>query len=111
MGREMEIEHEESSGNVFADLGIAEPVEALAKAEIARRITSIIKHRHLKQAQAARLLNIDQPKVSKLVRGQLKDFSLERLMQLIMQLDRDIEIVIKKRPRTREDGRIAVSTA
>lgn len=105
----MAIQHEVSSGNVFADLGVAEPAEALAKAELARRISSIIKHRHLKQADAANLLKIDQPKVSKLIRGQLKDFSIERLMHFLMQLDRDIEIVIKKRPRTREDSRLAVS--
>lgn len=103
------IEHTVSSGNVFADIGVAEPVEALAKAELARRISSIIKHRHLKQTDAAQLLGIDQPKVSKLIRGQLKDFSLERLMGFLMHLDRDIEIVIKKRPPTREAGRIAVS--
>jgi len=105
----MAIEHEVSSGNVFADLGIVDPVEALAKAELARKIASIIKHRHLKQADAAKLLEIDQPKISKLIRGQLKDFGLERLMSFIMKLDRDIEIVIRKRPRSRTNTRIAVS--
>lgn len=106
----MTIQHEVSSGNVFADIGVSEPAETLAKAELARRISSIIKHRHLKQADAAKLLKVDQPKVSKLVRGQLKDFSIERLMSFLMQLDRDIEIVIKKRPRTRDDSHIAVSS-
>ena len=106
----MAIKHEVSSGNVFADLGIADPDEAQAKAELARKIASIIRHRHLKQADAAKLLGIDQPKVSKLVRGQLKDFGLERLLIFIMKLDRDIEIVISKRPRNRMDSRIAVST-
>jgi len=107
----MAIDHEISSGNVFADLGLDEPVEVLAKAELARKITSIIKHRHLKQIDAAKLLEIDQPKVSKLVRGQLKDFSLERLIDFMLKLDRDIEIIIKKRPRSREQSRIAVSAA
>jgi len=107
----MKIQHEVSSGNVFADLGIADPVETLAKAELARRIASIIKHRHLKQSDAAKLLKVDQPKISKLVRGQLKEFSIERLMHFLLQLDRDIEIVIRKRPCTRENSRIAVSTA
>ena len=106
---DMTIQHEVGCGNIFADIGVAEPVEALAKAELARRISSIIVHRHLKQIDAAKLLKIDQPKVSKLMRGQLKDFSIERLMSFLMQLDRDIEIVIKKRPRTRDDSRIAVS--
>ena len=93
----MKIQHEVGSGNVFADIGVAEPVESLAKAKLARQIASIIKHRHLKQIDAAKLLKIDQPKISKLLRGQLKDFSIERLMSFLMELDRDIEIVIKKR--------------
>ena len=107
----MTIQHEIGSGNIFADIGVSEPAEALAKAELARRISSIIKHRHLKQTDAAKLLKVDQPKVSKLVRGQLKEFSIERLMSFLMLLDRDIEIVIRKRPRTREDSHIAVSAA
>ena len=107
----MSIQHEISSGNIFADLGVAEPVEALAKAALARRIASIIKHRHLNQADAAKLLKIDQPKISRLVRGQLKDFSIDRLMNFLMLLGRDIEIVIKKRPHTREKSLIAVSVA
>lgn len=84
-------EHEVSSGNVFADIGMAEPVDSLAKAELARKIGSIIKYRHLNQTEAAELLGIDQPKVSRLLRGQLKEFSMTKL-----RLDRDIEIRIKK---------------
>lgn len=105
----MNIDYEISSGNVFEDLNIDNPVEMLAKAELAQKITSIIKHRHLKQKDAANLLDIDQPKISKLARGQLKDFSIERLMSFMMKLDRDIEIVIKKRPRGRQSSQIAVS--
>jgi predicted XRE-type DNA-binding protein len=104
----MNIQHEVSSGNIFADIGVAEPEEALAKADLARQISSIIKHRGLTQKQAAVLLRIDQPKVSKLVRGQLKDFSLEKLMSFLMMLGRDIEIKIKKKPRSRTEGRLAV---
>lgn len=104
----MNIQHEVSSGNVFADIGVAEPVEALAKADLARRVSSIIKHRHLTQKEAAKLLHVDQPKISRLVRGQLNDFSLEKLMFFLMKLDRDIEIKIKKRPRARSESRLAV---
>jgi len=105
----MTINYEISSGNVFEDLNIDQPVEMLAKAELAQKITSIIKHRHLKQKEAAALLDIDQPKISKLTRGELKDFSIERLMNFIMKLDRDIEIIIKKRPKTRQNSKIAIS--
>ncbi len=90
------IEHEVSSGNVFADIGAAEPVDSLAKAELARRISSIIKYRHLNQTEAAELLGIDQPKVSRLLRGQLKEFSMTKLLDFMLRLDRDIEIRIKK---------------
>ena len=90
------IEHEVSSGNVFADIGMAEPVESLAKAELARKVGSIIKHRHLNQNEAAKLLGIDQPKVSRLLRGQLKEFSMTKLLDFMLRLDRDIEIRIKK---------------
>lgn len=56
----MTIRHEASSGNVYADIGISEPAKTLAKAELARRISSIIKHHHLKQTDAANVfLNID----------------------------------------------------
>lgn len=90
------IEHEVSSGNVFADIGMAEPVESLAKAELASKVGSIIKHRHLNQTEAAKLLGIDQPKVSRLLRGQLKEFSMTKLLDFMLRLDRDVEIRIKK---------------
>jgi len=90
------IAHEMSSGNVYADIGFPEPVEAQAKAELARKLGSIIKHRQLSQTAAAKLLGIDQPKISRLLRGQLKDISMTRLLGFMLRLDRDIEIHIKK---------------
>ena len=60
-----------SSGNVFADLGLEDADELLVKAELVRRIGSIIRHRHLTQVEAAKLLGIDQPKISALLRGRL----------------------------------------
>jgi predicted XRE-type DNA-binding protein len=67
------------SGNVFEDLGHARPAEALAKAELARKISGLIARRGLTQAAAAEVLQVDQPKVSALVRGRLAGFSLDRL--------------------------------
>ena len=95
------IKHEVSGGNVFADIGMARPVEYLAKAELARKIGSIIKHRHLNQTEAAKLLGIDQPKVSRLLRGQLREFSMTKLMEFMLRLDRDIEIRIKRHRSTK----------
>jgi predicted XRE-type DNA-binding protein len=101
----------ESTGNVFADLDVPEPEEALAKAELARRIGSIIRHRRLNQAQAAALLGIDQPKVSALLRGKLAGFSTDRLLRFLNALDRDVEIVIKRKPHARKQAQIRIVVA
>ena len=84
----------ESSGNAFADLRVADPEEALIKAELARAISAIISGNHLTQTQAAEVLGIDQPKVSALMRGRLSGFSVDRLLRFLVALDRDVEIVI-----------------
>lgn len=88
------IEYTESSGNVFADLGIPNPKEALAKAEIATKIHEIIKTKKLTQARAAKILKISQPKISLLLRGYLTDFSLERLLRFLNDLGQDVYISI-----------------
>src|ERR1700732_327271 len=98
------IDVEESSGNVFADMGLPNPEERLAKADLAVRVAGVIRARRLTQADAARILKIDQPKVSRLLRGQLSGFSTERLMQFLTLLGRDVEIVIKTAPRSRRQG-------
>jgi len=101
----------ESSGNVFADLGLPNPEERLAKADLAIRISSAIRGRRLTQARAARILKIDQPKVSRLLRGRLSGFSTERLMHFLTLLGRDVEIVVKTAPRSRRLGRLRVIAA
>jgi len=94
------VEIAESTGNVFADLGVPEPEEALAKADLAARICEIIAERGLTQRQAAKVLGVDQPKISALMRGRLEGFSLGRLFRFLNALDRDVEIVVKPRART-----------
>ncbi len=86
---------EESSGNVFADLGLKNPEELLAKAELVQRIADIIAERKLTQVRAAKLLGIDQPKVSALLRGKLDGFSTDRLFRFLNALGKDVEIVIR----------------
>lgn len=88
-----------SSGNVFADLGLDAPEEALAKAELTVKISEIIEAKGLTQAAAAKVLGIDQPKVSALLRGKLTGFSTGRLIRFLNTLGRDVEIVVKERPR------------
>ena len=104
------LEITKSSGNVFADLGLPNPEKHLAKVELAYQINSIIEKRGLKQVEAAKILGIDQPKVSALSCGQLDNFSIERLIGFLNKLDRDVEIVVKKRPtRRKTHGRLKVA--
>ena len=101
-----QMDYTESSGNVFADLGLVDPKEALAKAELARAISLAIAKRRMTQAQAAQLLGIDQPKVSALTRGRLRGFSIDRLLRFLLTLDHDVEITIKSD--THLGGRVSV---
>lgn len=104
-------EFEVGSANVFADLGLPNPEERLAKATLAMRIAEIIRARRLTQARAARILKIDQPKISRLLHGQLSGISTDRLMQFLTMLGRDVEIVVKETPRSRRRGRVRVVAA
>lgn len=98
-----------SSGNVFADLGIANPEEKQTKVQLAVAINQIIQGRKLLQTAAARRLKVSQPKVSALSNYQLEGFSVERLMNFVTALDRDVDIVIRRMPKPRKSGRIAVT--
>jgi predicted XRE-type DNA-binding protein len=104
-----ELDYTVSSGNVFADLGLPNPEEALAKAELAHKISVLIRKRGLTQAQAAKLLGVDQPKVSALLRGRLTGFSLERLMRFLLLLGQDIKITVQASPRTRSRACVMVA--
>ena len=103
-------DHEKSSGNVFADIGVSAPDQALAKAELARQIARVIAARRLTQAEAASVLGLDQPKVSALLRGRLGGFSTERLFRLLNALGRDVQIVIRP-ARPRASARVSVRAA
>lgn len=100
-----------SSGNVFADLGVADAEETLAKAEVASRICDIIAERKLSQTSAAAILGVDQPKVSSLMRGRLEGFSSDRLFRFLSALDKDVEIVIKPKREGAERGQVRVVVA
>jgi predicted XRE-type DNA-binding protein len=105
-----EIEIEESSGNVFADLGLPDPEERLVKAMLSRQIDKQIEARGLTQAQAAELLGITQPDVSNLVRGRLSGWSLERLTRLLNRLGQDVEITVRPAENPAQ-GRLRVRVA
>jgi predicted XRE-type DNA-binding protein len=97
------------SGNVFADLGLPDAEELLAKAGLVLAISDVIKQRGLTQRAAAELMGIDQPKVSHLLRGRLADFSTDRLMGFLTDLGRDVDIVVRPAPKSRARGRIHVA--
>ena len=103
-----EIPVMEGNGNVFAELGFAEPEEELTKAQLASELREIIKRRRLTQVAAAALMGIDQPKVSALLNGRLTNFSSDRLMRLLTALGQDVEITVKAKPHNRAHGRIRV---
>ena len=88
----------EGSGNVYADLGVVNPQEARAKADLAHRIVDIIEARELTQVQAGKVLGVDQPKVSALKRGRLTDFSIERLVGFLLLLGHDVQITVTPKP-------------
>ena len=83
------------SDNVFAGIGHPHPEEALAKAQLAHRIATIITQRGLTQAQAARLLDTPQSKVSRVVTGQLDGFTIDRLLRFLTALDEYVEITVR----------------
>ena len=101
-------EYTRSSGNVFADLGLPKSDELLAKAALANQIASIVSHRHLTQVETARVLGTGQPKVSELLAGKLDGFSIERLIRYLNALDRDVQIVVTPKPRSRDHATVRV---
>jgi predicted XRE-type DNA-binding protein len=81
--------------NVFQDLGMPNAEEHFAKAQLVFKIDTLMKERGLKQIGAAGLFGIRQPDVSKMLRGEFRQFSVERLLRFLVALDQDVEIVVK----------------
>ena len=100
------IEAHESSGNVFADLGLPDSEERLLKAGIVAELHRLIKERALTQVKAAKLVGISQPDLSHLLRGDFDDYSAERLMKMLTVFEQDIEIIMKPHRKAGQRGRI-----
>jgi predicted XRE-type DNA-binding protein len=96
------------SDNIFADLGLDNAEEMLVKAKLARQIYICITERQLTQIEAAKILGIDQPKISNLINGKLAAFSIERLFRFLNALDCDVEITIKAKPLEHPTARVVV---
>ncbi len=101
----------EGSDNIYEDLGFADAGERLAKARLAMRIEEIIKKRKLTQTAAAKILQINQPKISALINGRLSGFSMERLFYFLTLLNQDIEIIIKSKRGKMTTGHLSVAFA
>jgi predicted XRE-type DNA-binding protein len=97
--------------NVFKDLGFDNADELQAEAVLAHEIYSILNERRLTQRAAAELLGIDQADVNKIMQGNYTGFSLRRLVRLLTRLDRDVELIIKRRPRSRGQARFTIKAA
>src|SRR5271166_419501 len=101
------LKQEASTGNVFADLGLADAGEHLVKAGLVVKIDRIIRQQRLTQLTAAQLMGIDQPKVAAILGGQFRGYSVERLMRFLVALGHDVEIVVKPRKRGTAELRVA----
>ena len=104
-------EYTKSSGNVFADLGLPNADELLAKAMLVVQIASVIHARHLTQAQTAELLDTTQPNISALLAGKLDGFSMERLIRFLNALDQDVRIAVSAKHRGHDRGTVWVTDA
>jgi predicted XRE-type DNA-binding protein len=102
------IKIEESSGNVYADLGMVNADEMMVKAQLAAKIGEIIKGRKWNQQQAADVLGLTQPKLSKMLRGQFRGISEAKMLDCLARLGRDVQIVVGPARRTTSIGHVAV---
>lgn len=100
------IEAHESSGNVFADLGLPDSEERMLKTGIVVELRRLIKERELTQVKAAKLVGVSQPDLSHLLRGDFDDYSAERLMKMLTAFEQDIEIIMKPHRKAGQRGRI-----
>lgn len=98
------------SDNVFADIGVPNPEEALLKAQLAYQLNQVIQQRGLTQAATAEILGIDQPKVSALRTGRLRGFSVERLIRFLTLLGNDVEIVVQPVSHAQGEARVRAVT-
>ena len=95
--------YETGSGNVFKDIGLPNAEEHFVKAQLVLKIDTIMKRRGMKQEEAANLFGVRQPDVSKMLHGEFRQVSVERLLRFLVALNQDVEIVVKPH-RSRSDA-------
>lgn len=99
---------EVARGSVYASLGYKDAGEMLIKAQLVSKIAEIIERKELTQTQAARLLGLTQPKLSRLLRGGFRGVSERRLIDCLTRLGRDVQIVVKQPARSKVSGKLSV---
>lgn len=95
--------------NVFADLGLPNPQRELLKARLTLQIYTILKDTNMSQTEVAKILGVQQPQVSLLMRNRAGNFSVARLMEFLTALRHDVEITV--RPTRKEHGVLSVVSA
>jgi len=104
-----EDKFQDGSGNVFADIGVRDPEDSLLRAELIKKIAEVIARKKLSQARIARILGVDQPKVSQLVRGRISGFTSDRLFRFLTGLGCDVRIEVKEKRPGRTRGKLIVA--
>ncbi len=103
-----ELELKKTSNNVFEDLGLENPEEDLAKSNLIIEISRVIRGRKLTQSQVAKILGVNQPRISSLLSGNLDLFSIDMLMNFLKILGQDVEISVKPKPKNRKHAHLSV---
>src|SRR5882757_8476462 len=96
-------------GNIFADLGLPDADTHFLKAQIVAEIYRLTHGRKLTQARAGKLMGISQPEVSRMFKGNFREYSVDRLMGFLTSFDRDVEIIVRPHKRDGKAGRITFS--
>jgi predicted XRE-type DNA-binding protein len=94
------------SGNIFADLGLPDAGTHFLKAQIVSEIYRLTNERKLTQASAGKLMGISQPEVSRMFKGNFREYSIERLIGFLTSFNRDVEIIVRPRKKAGKTGRI-----
>ena len=98
--------HIRGSGNIFADLGLPNAAEHQLKAVLVVQLKRLMAEREITQTEAAKMVEMKQPDLSKVLRGHFKLVSVEKLMRMLTAFDQDVEITVKPHCKRGETGRI-----
>ncbi len=100
------VEIHETKGNIFADLGLPNADGHFLKAQIVAELYRLVTSHKLTQIKAGSVMGITQPEVSRLFKGNFREYSVERLMEFLTGFDQDLEIIVKPRRKRGARGEI-----